>query len=99
MAIISNLFYTSRNRSLSAYMEEQDGKFLTGTIMARSEEEMFIAVKKGIVKDRANIHLICQDICTIIKGCVFEWCLSGEKFDIEKTIERIVKTYLSDFLA
>ena len=43
MAIISNLFYTSRNRSLSAYMEEQDGKFLTGTIMARSEEKTLIA--------------------------------------------------------
>lgn len=92
-------FYTSSNCSLSAYMEEQNGKFLIGTIMARSEEEMLIAITKGIVKDSANIHLICQDICTIIKGCVFEWCLSGEKFDIEKTIERIIKNYLSGFLA
>ena len=91
-------FYTLSNRSLSAYMEEQDGKFLTGTIMARSEEEMLIAVKKGIIKESANVHIICQDICTIIKGCVFEWCLSAEKFDIEKTIERIIKIYLSNFL-
>ena len=90
-------FYTSGNCSLSAYMEEEDGKFLTGTIMARSEEEIFIAVKNGIIKDNVNVHLICQDICTIIKGCVFEWCLSGEKFDIEKTIRRIIKIYLSEF--
>ena len=91
-------FYTSGNRSLSAYMEEQNGKFLNGTIMARSEEEMLIAVKNKNIKSDANIHLMCQDICTIVKGCVFEWCLSGEKFNIEKTIKRIIKNYLSEFL-
>lgn len=91
-------FYTSGNRSLSAYMGEQDGKFLTGTIMERSEEEMLAAVKSGIIKNDANVHLICQDICTIVKGCVFEWCLSSENFNIEKTIARITKIYLSEFL-
>ena len=58
-----------------------------------------IALQNGLIKNNANVHLICQDICTIIKGCVFEWCLSVEKFDIEKTIERIIKIYLSEFLA
>ena len=91
-------FYTSGNHSLSAYMEEQDGKFLKGTIMARSEDEMIIAIQNGIIKDGANVHVICQDICTIVKGCVFEWCLSGKKFDIETTIKRIIKIYLSEFL-
>ena len=50
------------------------------------------------IKSNINSHVICQDICTIIKGCVFEWCLSGEKFDIETTIHRIIKTYLEKFL-
>lgn len=91
-------FYTSGNRALSAYMEEQNGKFSEGTVMARSEEEILAAVKKGIMKNGSDVHLICQDICTIVKGCVFEWCLSGEKFDIEQTINRIIRIYLAEFL-
>ncbi|MBR0316923.1 MAG: TetR/AcrR family transcriptional regulator [Synergistaceae bacterium] len=91
-------FYTSGNRSLSAYMSEDNGKFSAGTVMERSEEEINLAIKNGIIKSNINSHVICQDICTIIKGCVFEWCLSGEKFDIETTIHRIIKTYLEKFL-
>ena len=87
-------FYTTDNNSLSAYMCEYDGKFLPDTIMARSEYELALAMKAGFIKDSADIHLICQDICTIVKGCVFEWCLNDVKTDIETTLKRIIKNYM-----
>lgn len=43
-------FYSTGNRSLSAYMVEQDGAFAPGTVMARSEKEMHDAVEAGYIK-------------------------------------------------
>ena len=89
-------FYSTGNRSLSAYMGEVDGSFLPGTVMARCEVEMNTALDDGYIKTGADTHLICTDICTIVKGCVFEWCLSDGDMDIESTLHRILELYLSN---
>ena len=91
-------FYTTRNRAISAYMGEQEGRFVAGTVMDRSERELAAAVRMGIIKEGLNLHAICQDICVIIKGCVFEWCLNDSKPDIEASVYRIVGNYLSVYL-
>ena len=91
-------FYTTGNRSLSAYMGERDGRFAAGTVMERSERELSAAMRMGIVKSSVDLHTVCQDICTIIKGCVFEWCLDDGKPDIKATVYRIVGNYLSSCL-
>ncbi len=91
-------FYTTGNRSLSAYMGEQDGRFAAGTVMERSERELSAAALLGIIKESVNLHTVCQDICTIVKGCVFEWCLNDGKPDIEAAVYRIVRNYLSVYL-
>ena len=89
-------FYSTGNRSLSAYMGEVDGTFAPGTVMARCEEETKTALNNGILKAGTNIHLICTDICSIVKGCVFEWCLSDGAMDIESTLHRIISLYLEN---
>ena len=91
-------FYSTGNRSLSAYMGELDGVFAPGTVMARSEEEMNAALAGGYLKSDADIHLICMDICTIVKGCVFEWCLNNGSMDIESALHRIIGLYLDIYL-
>lgn len=92
-------FYSTGNQSLSAYMGEVDGAFAEGTVMARSETEMQDALQSGILNPDASIHLICIDICTIVKGCVFEWCLNNGQTDMESCLKRILKNYLSSYLA
>ena len=91
-------FYSTGNQSLSAYMGEVDGAFAEGTVMARSEAEMEDALKSGILDPDADIHLICIDICTIVKGCVFEWCLNNGQTNMESCLNRILKNYLSNYL-
>lgn len=91
-------FYSTENHSLSAYMEEKDGSFTAGTVMARSEEEMVAAQKAGYLEKEADPHALCADICTIVKGAVFEWCLSGGNTDIENILLRIVRNYLANYL-
>ncbi len=86
-------FYTPGNQALHAYMGEIDGKFSEGTIMARCELELEAAQKAGHIKNGTNIHQISADICTIAKGCIFEWCLSGGKYEIEASLRRILECY------
>ena len=92
-------FYSTSNRSLSAYMGEQDGSFAEGTVMARSEEEMKAALESGYIKSGTDIHQVCMDICTIVKGCVFEWCLSDNSSDIRSCVYRIINNYLSEYIS
>ncbi len=88
-------FYTTNNISLSAYMSEVNGKFLSGTVMERSEIELNKAKEKGIINKNVNVHEICMDICTIVKGCVFEWCLSNGNMDLKQSLQRIIGNYLN----
>lgn len=91
-------FYSTSNRSLSAFMGEENGLFAEDSVMARSEKEMNEALKRGFIKTGSDIHLLCIDICTIVKGCVFEWCLNDGKPDIESSLNRILDNYLGSFL-
>ena len=90
-------FYTADNQALSAYMGEEDGKFLPGTVMARCERELQEAVRLGVLKEDTDAHIVSVDICTIVKGCVFEWTLSGGRMDIETAFHRILRACLSAY--
>lgn len=87
-------FYTADNQALHAYMGEIDGQFEVGTIMARCEQELAEAQDAGHIKKGTNIHQLSADVCTIAKGCIFEWCLSSGKQDIGTAFERILQCYL-----
>ena len=91
-------FYTTSNTALSAYMQEKDGYFAAGTIMARSEQELRNARQKGILKKDVPIHQICMDLCTIVKGTIFEWCLTDEEWDIQPVLLRLFTNYLSSYV-
>lgn len=91
-------FYSTGNRSLSAYMGEVDGVFAPDTVMARSEAEMQEAKACGIINENADIHELCMDICTIVKGCVFEWCLTDGAMDIEASLCRIIHSVMTNYL-
>ena len=56
------------------------------------------ALDAGYVDAKTDVHTACMDICTIIKGCVFEWCLVNGDMDIRKSVYRIIGNYLNPFL-
>lgn len=90
-------FYTTGNQALSAYMGTGNGAFQPDTVMARCEQELISAKIEGFLSADADPHELSKDICTIVKGCVFEWCLSDGRIDVEKTLLRILKRYLNVF--
>ena len=90
-------FYTTDNQALSAYMGEEDGCFAEGTVMDRCEREICTAVSVGILDNKIDAHELSMDICTIVKGCVFEWALNSGKMDIYETLKRILERYFAAF--
>ena len=86
-------FYSASNTALSAYMSEYDGGFYPGTIMARCEKELQTAVDAKVLDDKIDIHLLSVDICTIVKGIIFEYCLSNEDIDVDVATKRILSNY------
>ncbi len=89
-------FYTTSNQALSAYMGTADGQFAEGTVMERCERELLSAQENGIIDKNADAHILSADICTIVKGCVFEWCLNDGEMDITIILYRIVNSYLQE---
>ena len=90
-------FYTTGNKALSAYMGQGNGCFADGTVMARCERELIDAREQGFLKKDADPHQLSMDICTIVKGCVFEWALDDGRLDIAESLHRIVKAYLETY--
>jgi hypothetical protein len=66
--------------------------------MEKSEVEMRAAQDAGLVDPAADAHTICRDICTIVKGCVFEWCLEDGRMEVEAALHRLVGNYLRPYL-
>ena len=88
-------FYNPNNKFLADYMGEVDGQFAKNTIMNRCEKELESAKLAGYLQQDVNTHEMSADICTIIKGCIFEWCLDDHAKDIHLIIQRILKAYFS----
>ena len=65
-------FYTTGNQALSAYMCEENGTFVEGTVMARCEQEAKAAIEAGMLRAGSDAHELSMDVCTIVKGSVFE---------------------------
>ena len=89
-------FYTTGNKALSAYMGQSDGCFAEGTVMARCERELLDAQQQGYLEKEADAHMLSMDICTIVKGCVFEWALDDGQMDIAEALQRIIRAYLNN---
>ena len=64
--------------------------------MARCERELLEAQQQGYLKKEADAHTVSMDICTIVKGCVFEWALDDGQMDIAEALQRIIRAYLNN---
>ena len=91
-------FYSTGNTALSAYMGQVNGGFADGTVMALCEQELTKAKDAGLLPDSVDSHTASEDVCTIVKGCVFEWCLNDGQTDIESMLRRILSRYFGKSL-
>ena len=57
-----------------------------------------MAQENGIIEKNADVHTLSADICTIVKGCVFEWCLNDVDMNVAATLYRIEDSYIKGYL-
>lgn len=88
-------FYTASNPALKSYMNQKNGKFHPETIMAYSEQELGQAVEQGLLEGYP--HQMAFDICTIVKGTVFEACLEEDPSGILEQLERLIRKYVDGY--
>lgn len=87
-------FFTTDNESLSSYMGETDeSNYACGTAMARCEQEL-----QQMIDDRhipqVNAHEVAGQICNIVKGVIFEWCLTNGYIDLDETMSTMITIYM-----
>ncbi len=88
-------FYTPSNTALAAYMSEANGSFLDETVMARCQTEIELAKINGYYDPLVNAHELSGDICSIVKGIIFEYSLNCSEYDIHETMNRMIRKYLA----
>ena len=91
-------FYSTTNSVLSSHMGQSGGTFAEGTVMWECENLLNAAKEKGSLPEATDVHGLSEDICTIVKGCVFEWALNNGGMEMETCLLRMVQRYLAAFL-
>lgn len=55
--------------------------------------EVRAAMTDGMLDDSCTAERISDEICIIIKGIIFDWCLSNGRSDMKSTVERLLGIY------
>lgn len=64
----------------------------TVAVVALTETFLQKAVQNGyVVPDGKSIHEIAGDICVIVKGCIFNWCVQRGRFDLPEYTRDLLK--------
>lgn len=57
------------------------------------------AVQNGyVVPDNKTIHEIACDLCVIVKGCIFQWCINRGSFDLPKYAKDLLTSCVRSLL-
>lgn len=89
-------YYSTENKALcrrELAHEENAGTEYT-SIIAQTVGDLKTAKEKGYLREGIDPRETAADICTIVKGIIFEWSLNEGKLDLKETLERILMVYL-----
>lgn len=91
-------FYTPFNRSMDMRLSTDNNGQCRLPSMADAENYIQEAQNKGILKKSISAKQLADDLCTIEKGCIYEWCVSNGEFQIRELVERLLRNYLCSYL-
>ena len=91
---VSN-YYQSKNKAL-------DARSVMGTpdtmnfLLKACAEGLLTAQKAGFVREDWSANDISYDCCSVIKGCVFEWCITDGAIDLNAHAEHMLHAYFTN---
>lgn len=86
-------FYTPYNKSMAL-----DDKSATRPILKNTINIIEKAIASGFLKENTNPMQLANDLCTIEKGIIYEWCTSDGSFTIRDRTHTILSTYVKAYL-
>lgn len=89
-------YYSTENKALCrrelAHKENAGTEYTS--IIAQTAGDLKEAKKNDYLREEIDPAEAAADICTIVKGIIFEWSLNDGKLDLKETMGRILMVYL-----
>lgn len=89
-------YYSTQNKALCrrdlAYQDAKDSEY--NSIIVQTAYDLRRAKQDGQLKNEVDPASSAADLCTMVKGIIFEWALNEGNLPLEKTMNSILGTYL-----
>ena len=92
---VSN-YYSTKNKSLNTIGLSPEDMYVSSNYRARYDSLM-AAREAGQIPVDTDCVLRNEDICSLTKGIIFDWCLSNGGFDLTSRIRRMVDRFMSTY--
>ena len=86
-------FYTPHNQGLSA-RPSTEYTSVNLPIVTRSTNEFSLARESGHLPEECNPRDLAVELCILVKGCIFEWCVENGGFDLMQLSQKMIKQYM-----
>ncbi len=91
-------FYTPFNKAMdSRHALNANGKFDL-PLLADAGEKIKKYISSGYLKSETDPYQLANDLCTIEKGIIFEWCTSDGSFTIKDKTHLLLSNYVKAFV-
>lgn len=84
-------YYVGSNAALDGRPEAIGRPFLN-----RQMQDCADTLADVVGEERAGA--VARGCCTVVKGCVFEWCVSGGQVDLKEHVRTMLEAYLAGAL-
>lgn len=92
---VSN-YYSTQNKSLNTIGLSPEDMYVSSNYRARYDSLM-AAREAGQIPGDTDCVSLNEDICSLTKGIIFDWCLSNGGFDLTSRIRRMVDRFMSTY--
>ena len=92
---VSN-YYSTKNKSLNTIGLSPEDMYVSSNYRARYDSLM-AAWEPGQIPADTDCVSLNEDICSLTKGIIFDWCLSNGGFDLTRRIRRMVDRFMSTY--
>lgn len=92
---VSN-YYSTKNKSLNTIGLSPEDMYVSSNYRARYDSLM-AAREAGQIPADTDCVSLNEDICSLTKGIIFDWCLNNGGFDLTSRIRRMVDRFMSTY--
>lgn len=96
LAFVSN-YYSTKNKALNSKATRHNNN--TSISIEPIATDISAAQAAGYVSRNVDPRDAACDICMLLKGIIFDWCVSDGCYDMEPKIRKILKMYLDTLSA